>query len=153
MVERLGRGLKENLIDRLQHRGMIQPEQRGVRGAFGISRWTARDPRHEDELRGHLDQVLTQAVQPDPRSAAIVGLLNACGQAHRVLGSTTLTPREIKRRAKEIGDGGWAAKAVLDSINATNAAVMAMVASTPAIVSSEEALEGRPQVPASRLAP
>jgi hypothetical protein len=72
-------------------------------------------------------------VQPDGRTAALVALLSSLDLAQKVVDSGEVPSREVRKRAKEIADGDWAAKAVRDAIAAAQAAVTAaVIASTTA---------------------
>jgi hypothetical protein len=66
-----------------------------------------------------------------------VALLAAVDQAHRQVDRGTLPAREVKRRAKEVAEGAWAADAVRDAVLAAQAATTAaVVAATSAAASS-----------------
>ena len=54
--------------------------------------------------------------QPDPRTAALVALLAAIDRAHKVVDRDGLPAGQVRKRAKEIAEGEWAAKAVKDAI-------------------------------------
>ena len=130
LVVKLGEGLREAVIARLYERGLVRPQRRGIGGAFGFATWPAQDSRHELELRTHLDHVLTERVPLDLRSAAIISILSASGYVNLVLGSLTLAPNDVVRRAEDVLHSDWAPGEVRDAVNAASAAVLAMVAST-----------------------
>jgi hypothetical protein len=71
-------------------------------------------------------------VDPEPRTAALVALLSAIDRAHKVVDRDGLPAGQVRKRAKEIAKGEWAAKAVKDAISASTAAVTAAVAASTA---------------------
>ncbi len=72
---------------------------------------------------------------PDPRSASLAALLSALNAAHKVVPSDDR--RAVKRRAKEIREGQWAADAVGTAIQEVQTAVSAAVM-TSVIVSTAD---------------
>jgi hypothetical protein len=132
LVNRLGKGLKEQLADRLTQRGILERHDDKVLGLFPRKRWPARDSTHEEEVRRGLTAALVQSALPDDRTGALIALLSAIDKAHKVVDHEGLSAREVRKRAKEISEGAWAAKAVKDAIAAANAAVMGAVAASTA---------------------
>lgn len=136
LVDRLGKGLKDQLADRLVQRGILERRQDRVLGVFPRTRWPSVDSTHEEAVRRELTRTLVQGADPDPRTAAIVALLSAIDRAHKVVDREGLSRSEVRKRAKTIAEGEWAAKAVRDAISAATAAVAAAVtASTVAATS------------------
>lgn len=132
LVGRLGRNLRDHVVERLAGRGLVRREDATVMGLFPTTRWPAQDVSHEQELRGGIELVLGHGAAPDPRTGAVIALLSAADQAHRVLTVPGVPPREVKARAKAVGEGDWAAKAVRDAIAAMNAAVIAGITAATA---------------------
>jgi hypothetical protein len=130
LVNRLGKGLKERLIDDLVARGILREEKSKTLGFIPRTRWPATDSTHEDEVRRALDAALLQGQPPDPHTAALVSILGALDQAHKVVAHEGLSNGEVKKRAKQIADGDWAAKGVSDAIAAANAAITAAIAAS-----------------------
>lgn len=131
LVGRLGKGRRDELLERLEERGIVRREEDKVLGLFPRRRWPAVDSSHEDDVRRQLGDALVRGVAPTERTAGLVAVLSALGVAHRVLDREGLPAGELRKRAKAIADGDWAAKAVKDSIAAAQAAITAtMVAST-----------------------
>lgn len=128
LVDRLGKGLPERLADRLTERGILERHDDKVLGLFPRKRWPAVDSRREEEVRRSLTTVLVQGVEPDERTAALVALLSAIDKPHKVVDHDGLPSREVRKRAKAIADGDWAAKAVKDAITASTAAIAAVAA-------------------------
>src|SRR6478736_6295928 len=55
----------------------------------------------------------------DRLAQRLVALLGAIDKAHKVVDHRGLPAREVRKRAKQIGEGAWAAKAVRDAISAS----------------------------------
>ena len=137
LVGRLGKGAVDELAERLAGRGILRREQGRMLGLVPVTRWPTADPSREEEVRRELTAVLVQGAEPSQRTAAIVGLLAAAGQAHKVVDHQGLGAGAVKKRAKQVADGDWAAKAVKDAIAAANAAVNAgIVAATAGVAAS-----------------
>ncbi|WP_110181833.1 GOLPH3/VPS74 family protein [Nocardioides solisilvae] len=132
LVNRLGKGVRDILQDRLADRGLLERRERKVLGLFPSTTWPAADLAHERQVRERLQGVLVQGLTPDPRTAGVVALLQAVDQAHRVVDRRGLRAGEVKHRAKAIAEGDWAAKAVRDAVAAAQSAVAAAVAASAA---------------------
>ena len=132
LVNRLGRGRKEVLAERLAQRGILRRSDERVLGMFPRTRWPSADPRREEDLRRALTAALVGGQEPDPRTAALVALLHAVGRAHKSVPHEGLSGSAVRARAKEISQGAWAAKAVKDAITAAQAAVIAATAASTA---------------------
>jgi len=136
LVGRLGKGRRDQLLERLEERGILRREEDKVLGLFPRRRWPAVDSSHEAAVRRELGDAVVRGATPTERTAGLVAVLSAMGVAHRVLDREGLATGEVRKRAKAIADGDWAAKAVKDSIAAAQAAITAtMVASTSAATS------------------
>jgi hypothetical protein len=127
LVTRLGKGLKEELCLRLERRRTVRRQQDRVAGLFPRTRWPAADPTYKESLRAALSAALVQGVTPEPRTAALISLLSAIDRAQKIVDRDGLPAGQVRKRAKEIAQGEWAAKAVRDSIAASTAAVTAAV--------------------------
>jgi len=138
LVGRLGKGLRVRLLGRAEKRGLVRKESDKVWGLFPRDRWPVEDSRHEDQLRARLSDILVVGTTPDERTGALVALLSAVDKAHTVpSGLDGGGRRAVKRRAKEVASGAWAATAVRRSIEATQAAVTtAILAATITSTSS-----------------
>ena len=132
LVERLGKGLDRTLCGRLAERGILERRDEKVLGLFPRTRWPARDSLHEESVRRALRVVLVDGNEPDPRTGALVALLYAVDRAHKSVPHDGLSDREVKKRAKEVADGQWAAKAVKDAIAAATAATTAAITAATA---------------------
>ncbi len=132
LVDRLGKGVQGQLADRLVDRGLLECRKSRVLGLFPRTRWPATDSTHEEEVRRAITATLVQGQDPDERTGALIALLHAVDKAHRVVDHRGLSSREVRKRAKEVSEGAWAAQAVRDAIAASTAAVAAVVAATAA---------------------
>ncbi len=77
-----------------------------------------------------------RGVQPAERVAALIALLSALDLAHKVVDREGVPARDVKKRAKAVADGDWAAKAVRDSIVAAQAAVAAAAVAATTVAST-----------------
>ena len=133
LVGRLGKRRRDQLLDRLRERGIVEPREDRVLGLIPRRRWPSVDSTHEAGVRRELGDVLLRGVTPTERTAALVSVLSALDLAHKVVDREGVPARDVKKRAKDVAEGDWAAKAVRDSIAAAQAAVAAaMVATTAA---------------------
>ena len=126
VVNRLAKGVRDDLCERLAARGILQRQEGRILGIFPRTTWPMADSRHEEQVRTRLHDALVRQMDPDERTAALVALLHAAGFAHRVVRDEALPARAIKQRAKEIADGNWGAAAVKDAIAASIAAISAV---------------------------
>ncbi|WP_454041436.1 GOLPH3/VPS74 family protein [Cellulosimicrobium sp. Marseille-Q8652] len=120
----LGADLWREVVDRLAHRGLVERQQSRVLGLFRTTRWPAANQAHEARLRERVRAVLEDGEAPDPRTAAVIGLLSASGALPSLrppLPWTTVTAT----RAKEIEQGQWGPEAVATAVTRTAAAIAA----------------------------
>jgi hypothetical protein len=124
----LVKGLRERLLERLVERGIVRAEEGRVLGIFPTHSWPAVTSDHERQVRAALMDVLVAGRTPAPREAALVSLLQAIDQVPKVLGEVNVPARDLRRRAKEISEGGFADVAVRKAVQAVNSAMTAAVA-------------------------
>ncbi len=127
LVARLGKKRRDGLLERLRVRGILEEREERVLGLIPRRRWPTIDNTHESAVRRELGDVLVRGVRPEERTAALIAVLSALDLAHKVIDREGLPARELKKRAKEVAEGDWAAKAVRDSIAAAQAAMTAAV--------------------------
>jgi hypothetical protein len=133
LVVRLGKALTDPLCDRLVERGVLDPRADKLFGLIPRTRWPARDSSHEEEVRRALTDVLVAGVEPEPRIGALAALLYAVDRAHKTVPHEGLSNGEVRRRAKQVSEGQWAAVAVKNAVAAVTAATTAaIVAATSA---------------------
>ncbi|QJW35963.1 GOLPH3/VPS74 family protein [Cellulosimicrobium protaetiae] len=140
-------------IGSLAERGVLRREEGRVLGIFPTTRWPAADSRHEDSVRADLWRVLVEGGVLDDRTAALVAILSATGQAGRVLAAggdrgaaavadggqewTGARRRAVDGRAKDIARESWASEAVRAYVEEITAVLLvgATVAATAAATS------------------
>lgn len=139
VLSAVGKGLRGDLLDRLSAAGILRAERGKVLGVFPTTRWPAADSAHEQLVCDRLRSVLVVGTTPDPRTAALAALLSAVDAPHKVLAATgdEVDKKAVRKRAKEIREGAWAADAVGKAIEAVQAAVVASI-----IVASSAATGG-----------
>ncbi|WP_411285232.1 GOLPH3/VPS74 family protein [Lapillicoccus sp.] len=130
LVNRLGKGTKDVLLARLTERGLVHPVKGKVFGLFPHTTWPASDRLHEAGVREKLQAALVLGLTPDERTSALVALLSAVDHAHKVVDRGDLPAGEVRRRARHIADGAWAATAVKDAVAAAQAAMTAAIVAT-----------------------
>jgi hypothetical protein len=127
VLPKLAKGLREDLLGRLIGRGILRAHEGRVLGIFPSHAWPAVDSSHEREVRAGLRDVLVAGRSPAPREAALVSLLQAIDQVPKVLGDVGVPARELRRRAKDVAEGGFADEAIRRAVEAINAATMAAI--------------------------
>jgi len=133
LVDLLGKDVQRPLADRLVERGILERRDSRVLGLFPRHRWPTVNATHEDELRRSLAAALVAGQSPDQWTAALVALLLAVDRVDKSVEHGGLKSRDVKRRAKEIAEGNWAAQGVRDAVAAATAATTAaIVAATSA---------------------
>lgn len=134
LIMMLGTNLRKEVTDRLVERGLVRRDTKKFLGLFKSTSWPAEDTRHEAELRERIRAVLVYGAEPDPRTGALIALLDASGQMPLVLTFPGTPARDIAKRVKAVSEGVWAAEAVKNAILATNGAVAGAI--TAAVNSS-----------------
>ncbi|MEV4421036.1 GPP34 family phosphoprotein [Patulibacter sp. NPDC049589] len=124
-LEKLRRGLRERVLERLVAAGELRREEHQALKVFTTTRWPAGDGHREDEVRRLVHGALLDGEDPDERTAALVGLVDAIDATTKVVPSDDR--KALKRRAKEIADGPWAADAVRSAVRDVQVAVMTAV--------------------------
>lgn len=134
VVGPLGKRVRPPLYDRLVGAGLLRPGKGKVLGLFPVRTWPALDVHHEAAVRDAVTQALVVGTTPEPRTAALIGLLRALRATHKVVPPKEqgLSRRELDSRAKAVAEGDWASKAVREAIDTVNAAVASAVASAGA---------------------
>lgn len=135
-IGRLSKHLRDQLLARLDERGVLQASDGKVLGLFPVTRWPAKDARHEAEVRAALDSALKVGTTPNERTGALIALLSALNVVPKVV-TDAVDKKALKERAKQLADSDWAADAVKKAVTEMQAAVTAtiIVASTAATAS------------------
>jgi hypothetical protein len=132
-IEKLSKRLQPKVLHRLADEGLVRVEHHRVLGVFPRTAWVPSEYR--EELRGRLTAPFADPDAPvEPRAAALISLLSAVEAAPKVFPDRDR--REVKRRAKEIAAGDWAAKATRDAVQAVDAALTAAVVLSAAATGS-----------------
>ena len=130
-VERLARGTRTPVLERLAERGLVRHERNRLLGILPISTWTPGDVAKE--LRGRVTAVLLDGGQPDQHLAMLISLVHAVKAEHKVVDGPR---RQLRARAAEVADGEWAGQAVRKAVQAVQASVLTAIAVSTAAASS-----------------
>jgi len=133
-VTSLSKHLRATLLERLAQRGVLRRESDRILGVFPRDRWPLKDATRETQLRGRLHDVLVVGLAPDPNTSALIALLSAIDQAHKVVDAPDR--KAVKHRAKAISDDEWAGAAVRKAVQAAQAAVAAGAVAAGVVASS-----------------
>lgn len=125
-IGHLSKRLRDQLLTRLTDRGVLEADEGRVLGLFPVTRWPAKDARHEAEVRAKLESVLKVGTAPDERTGALIALLSALNVVPKVV-TEAVDKRALKQRAKEIAESDWAADAVKKAVSEMQAAVTAAI--------------------------
>jgi len=126
LMAKLSKKLRDQVLARLAERGILEAEEGKVLGLFPVTRWPAKDARHEGQVRSALENVLKLGTQPDERIGSLIALLNALKVVPKIV-TDAVDEKALKRRAKEISESAWAADAVKAAVDAMQAAVTAAI--------------------------
>jgi hypothetical protein len=130
LVPRLAKGLRGRLLERAEYRGDVHRQRLLLRP----DRWPAADDARRRVLVTRLHDVLLTGVTPDHRTAALVALLAAIDAAAAAVDAPDRTTRKaVSRRARQIGEGAWAAESVRRAVKAAHDAVAASAAAAAAV--------------------
>ncbi len=126
-VERLGKGLTDDVLDGLADAGILRREQDKVLWVFPRTRFPSPggvEPPLETEVRRRLDAAITATGPVDPRTAALCSIIQAVNFDSKVF---TQPRAQVKARLKEITEGNWAADAIRKAIQEVQAALSAVM--------------------------
>lgn len=129
-LQKLQKGLRQELIDRLVRAERLYRNDAQLLGFIPVKRWPAVEASYEAELLARMDAVSLRGEEPDEHTASLIGLLSAANVITKVLGrdGRTFDKRMVKRRAKDLREQRWTAKAVgraIEEIQAAGAAAAA----------------------------
>ncbi|EGX54816.1 hypothetical protein SZN_36047 [Streptomyces zinciresistens K42] len=122
LLVEIGTGLRETVLDRLVERGLVRRERRTTLGVFRTTAWRAADTGHKESLVAEVRAALVDGVEPDTRTAALIGLLSASGtlpSLHRAIPWSGA----VYTRAKRLEQASWGAEAVNAAVTRTLLAV------------------------------
>jgi hypothetical protein len=127
LIAKLRKRLRATLLERLTAAGALRRSTRKMLGIPWRTTWPAGDSSHKRELHARLQEVLVAGATPDDRTAALVSLLVAVNAAHKVVDGDK---KAVRSRAKDIAAGDWAGAAVKKAIDAVNATVAVIIATS-----------------------
>ncbi|TCC60368.1 GPP34 family phosphoprotein [Kribbella pittospori] len=135
-IGRLSKKLRDQLLAQLAPRGVLEADEGKVLGLFPVTRWPAKDARHEAQVRAALESVLKVGTTPDERTGALIALLSALNVVPKVV-TDAVDKKALKQRAKQLAESDWASDAVKKAVSEMQAAVTTaiIVASTAATAS------------------
>ena len=124
LVTKVGKGLCDRLAAALAERRILERRDGRRLGLLPRTTWPVTDTSRRDQLRRAIAVCLIDGGRPDERTAALIALLSAVNQAQRAVPAgqaQAATRRQLKKRAREVAEGQWAAKAVKDALAAQSA--------------------------------
>jgi hypothetical protein len=136
VLDRIRKGLRERLYERLAARGVLRAEEHRVLGIFPTTAWPALDPERENEVRRGLTEVLATGRTATAREASLVALLLAVDAVPKVVTGTGLPRRELTARAKQVAAGDVGGEAARRAVEAVQAAMIAAVTASGAAAAS-----------------
>lgn len=122
------RGLRAALLADLAEAGALTEEKYKILKVFPSTAWKPGDGRAEAEILGRVRAVVVGARPPEDRTAALVSILHATDVLPKLFPDAD--KKAVKRRGKEISDGGWGGPAVRQAIQEVNAVMIAIMVST-----------------------
>jgi hypothetical protein len=109
------KGLRQQLLEQLARRGVLNQQQGMALGIFPVTTWPAQDGRPEAEVRQRLRSALVDGLTPTERTVALIGLLYVTGHLPKVLPDAD--KKLVRARAKALSEGDWAARTVKQIID------------------------------------
>jgi len=125
-LRRTHKSALDRTVAALVDRGVLRRRTKRILGIFPVRRYPAAEWTTGAELRTRLSDAVRHGHQPDERTAALIGVLNA-GK----LWSKALPGRDRKRvkaRMAEIADGQAVSPSVRRAVVRTQGAIIAMAA-------------------------
>ena len=122
LVVKLSKGPRERLLVALEQRGIVHREASRILGIWPRERWPAQDATREHAIRQQLYDVLVVGTTPDDHAVALVALLAAIDEAHKLFEGSRPESKAVKERAKSIAEGQWPATAVRKAVQAAQTA-------------------------------
>lgn len=118
---RVTKGLRDRMLERLASAGVLSAESDTVLGVIPRKSWPVLDRAPEDEVRARLHSALVDGLTTTERTVVLISLLLVTGQLTKVV--PTADKPLLRRRAKALSDGDWAARAVRQAFEDLYAAV------------------------------
>jgi hypothetical protein len=133
LLATIGPRLRSIVLDRLIARGDIREEQARMWGLIPTTKLEVGPTGRRDDLVARLRAALVDGEEPDPRTAALAGLLSASNSLPSLHREIPWSAR-VHDRAKALEHGEWGASAAGEAVQRTIAAIIAgsVVAATTA---------------------
>ncbi len=129
-VEKFGRAagpIKRQLLDRLVSKRILAKEERRLLWFIPSSRYPQTNPMPEYKVRERVRSALRGITPPDERTAALIGLVQACDLIGVLFERGER--REAAKKAKEIVKSQPIGSAVVRAVQAVKAAIVASAGS------------------------
>jgi hypothetical protein len=121
--KRITKGLRDRLLERLVRARILTETRTDV---LGLRRWPVLDRTVDEEIRRRLQSCLVGEANPTERTVALIALLYVTGHLTKVV--STDDKKALKKRAKALTEGDWAAAAVKQAIDEVYATLAASAA-------------------------
>jgi len=134
VIRPLGKNLRRTLYGRLALRGVLRAEHRRILGVFPAHAWPAQDASAKAQVCRLVTQALVRQAAPPARSAALVALVHALRCEYEIADPSDcgMSMQQLRVRAEEIAEGGWASEAAGQAIGEMIAAVVAATSAAAA---------------------
>ncbi len=131
--------LTERVLDQLIQQQILRKEEHRIAWVIPADRYPTVNPAPERQVSEHIRAAVLEGTAPEPRIAALIGLLKACDLTGLVF--TKQERQEYGERIDQIGHGDAVGQAVSHAAEAAQAAMTAAIvgsiaASTAASVAS-----------------
>ena len=113
---------------------MLRREEHRILWVIPADRFPAEDVLPEHAIRQKVRAAVLQGATPQPRTAALIGLLKACDLTGMVFDRDER--RQYKARIDEISNGELMGKAVSKAVKEAQGAMAAVIAANAAVLSS-----------------
>ncbi|MFQ5822601.1 MAG: GPP34 family phosphoprotein [bacterium] len=128
------KNLKERLLNRLIHKGILKKEEHRILWVFPSQRYPTEDAKVEQEVRDGIRAIILDGKTPEPRMAVLISLVNACNLVGEIF---SREERKVARkRVKEIAKSNLIGMAVSDTVAGIQVAISAAIAATVVASSS-----------------
>ena len=133
VLPKVAKRIVDRVYARLAAAGLTEP-----RAGWLLKRAPLRDQQRRSDLWSSCAAVLQGARTPDQLSGSLIALVSATGKVPNVFppDAVGLAKRDLKARAKQVGEGDWASEAVLKAIKDAQAAMMAAITASTVAASS-----------------
>ncbi|MEQ8201018.1 MAG: GPP34 family phosphoprotein [Syntrophomonadaceae bacterium] len=117
--------LKQSILERLVKKGILKVEEHKILWVFDSPHYPMKDASEEKTVREKLRRLLLRREEAEARTVALMGLVSACGLTGEIFTRTEI--KEAKQKIKAIMKNDPVAKAVADTVEGVQAAVIVAV--------------------------